>query len=499
MTQFEGFASFSQKPFIHQPPRLPVIIVPGMKGSLLVKGENKQVWGKSYRVAFAYKFDDLQLELEPQLNDDKFKTYYDRVDISDGGIMKDYWVGIRVLCFMRISVYQELKDILKEVGGYDNKNLYTFSYDWRLDNRIAAVRLAKAVQKIQIKYRQYLEQTLKGQFRDYWDKLADKGLLTPDEERIRVNLVAHSMGGLVSRYYLQMLKGDEEVNKLIMLGTPNLGAMDSLKALAEGEYPEALFHFYSEESTRPIIFSWASTFQLLPRYREALLNKNNTPISDQEYEIWGLGLNTSPITDQIIMKWKDYDLVPEIDESEEREENEQIVDNFLKYQLKDSKYFHLAIAGENTNDPEENRIVAEYEKKKIRGCMEFLGVDLSLPDGLRPAVDTRMLIFGGCCSPTLKYAFLDEVCERRGLFGKSQCYHRLNFKDRPLSQSEDQIKDNTVSSGIALGDARVPVDSLMFPQKNNRNLFNFLICEDHMGLVKNETFQYNLLRELLLN
>ncbi|NLV56484.1 MAG: alpha/beta fold hydrolase [Acidimicrobiales bacterium] len=39
----------------------------------------------------------------------------------------------------------------------------------------------------------------------------------------KVDLVAHSMGGLVSRYYVKNLGGSAHVDSLIMLGTPNYG------------------------------------------------------------------------------------------------------------------------------------------------------------------------------------------------------------------------------------------------------------------------------------
>jgi triacylglycerol esterase/lipase EstA (alpha/beta hydrolase family) len=39
----------------------------------------------------------------------------------------------------------------------------------------------------------------------------------------RVDLVSHSMGGLVSRYYVKDLGGAAHVDSLIMLGTPNYG------------------------------------------------------------------------------------------------------------------------------------------------------------------------------------------------------------------------------------------------------------------------------------
>jgi len=39
----------------------------------------------------------------------------------------------------------------------------------------------------------------------------------------KVDLVGHSMGGLVSRYYVKYLGGTSHVDSLIMLGTPNYG------------------------------------------------------------------------------------------------------------------------------------------------------------------------------------------------------------------------------------------------------------------------------------
>ena len=39
----------------------------------------------------------------------------------------------------------------------------------------------------------------------------------------RVHIVAHSMGGLVARYYVQRLGGHERVHTLVTLGTPQRG------------------------------------------------------------------------------------------------------------------------------------------------------------------------------------------------------------------------------------------------------------------------------------
>lgn len=43
--------------------------------------------------------------------------------------------------------------------------------------------------------------------------------------REKVHLVGHSLGGLVSRYYIQALGGDQRVSKCVTMGTPHFGTM----------------------------------------------------------------------------------------------------------------------------------------------------------------------------------------------------------------------------------------------------------------------------------
>jgi triacylglycerol lipase len=54
--------------------------------------------------------------------------------------------------------------------------------------------------------------------------LADKVDSTLRGDRVdKVDIIAHSAGGLAARYYLSYLKGDRSVNHLITLGTPHQG------------------------------------------------------------------------------------------------------------------------------------------------------------------------------------------------------------------------------------------------------------------------------------
>lgn len=456
LDKFEEFTTF-QKPVAESGKiRIPVILIPGFKGSLL-KRNGEPLWEKSYTVAFRHLFDELEMDLEAQSEGD-FKTYYRSQKIEPAGILSDYHIGGRKLS-VKLSVYNDIQQALQEIGGFsEGKDLYTFSYDWRIDNRIAAVRLALKIQQVQDQYRKYLEDALGNDFKAYWDKLYKAGFITKWGQ-IKVNLVAHSMGGLVSRYYIQMLHGGGQINKLIMLGTPNLGSMDSLRALAEGEYPESIFHFYSKKKTRPIIFSWAATFQLLPRYPGALHTIDNSEVSTG---IWGLSGKDIDF-DMAITNWDTYNLLPS---------NSPKAKSYLKYQLKDSYNFYQALNGNADNNYEQDKLV------KIR---ELLDVNIhNMPPPSEN--ESKIIIFGGHCESTLKYAFLGEI------EGKN----RFVFK-KPAEDKEDLSTPNSYSQG----DGRVPVDSLDYRRIKKAGEYEFLMCTEHTEMVKDRTFQYNLLRELL--
>ena len=69
------------------------------------------------------------------------------------------------------------------------------------------------------------EHPAKGDCVDYATRLSqtiDQILTTTNKPK--VILVVHSMGGLISRYYIEQLNGADKVAKLIMLGTPNRGS-----------------------------------------------------------------------------------------------------------------------------------------------------------------------------------------------------------------------------------------------------------------------------------
>jgi pimeloyl-ACP methyl ester carboxylesterase len=96
-------------------------------------------------------------------------------------------------------------------------------------------------------------------------KLADH--LKNEEKAAEITLVAHSMGGLVSRAALAL--GARKVRRLIMLGTPNYGSFVPTQAL-RGVYPIlrkiALvdLRHTPEELTTQVFSTFPGLYQLLP-------------------------------------------------------------------------------------------------------------------------------------------------------------------------------------------------------------------------------------------
>ncbi|RZT91978.1 lecithin:cholesterol acyltransferase [Rivibacter subsaxonicus] len=197
----------------------PVILIPGAFGSRLRdRASGEEIWPGSWWRILTSSYPELALEFDPQSGaplPSKLEAY-----------------GIAEQAFGR-DFYRPILDTLTRHGGYvraspgqpaqkGERRVYVLAYDWRQDNVQSARELHALVEAVR---------------RDYADPA------------LRVDLVAHSMGGLVARYYLRFgtrdvldggpqqvtMDGSSRVRKLILLGTPNLGSVSSLHAFLSGE------------------------------------------------------------------------------------------------------------------------------------------------------------------------------------------------------------------------------------------------------------------------
>lgn len=119
-------------------------------------------------------------------------------------------------------------------------NLVPYPYDWRLSCRYNGQRLAEEILP-------YLER---------WRSL-------PGMAGSELVIIAHSMGGLVARWFLQRCGGAEVTRALITLGTPFRGAANALDTLCNGMTPGiGPLQF----DLTDVVRSFPSLYQLLPTY-----------------------------------------------------------------------------------------------------------------------------------------------------------------------------------------------------------------------------------------
>lgn len=220
-----------------------VIVIPGITGSVLAKG-NDELWNISgtaltgyiktkgkilNSLAFRQELDDLEAELA-----------YDNV--KPVGVIE----GVHGIPGLKLvggygSLIASLQAAFRTASN-SMSPIQVFSYDWRRDNRANARRLERFIER----------------------KLSTWREVTAHRSA-KVIIIAHSMGGLVARYYINVLQGWTKCKTLFTIGTPHRGSPKSLGYLVNG-YKMALSDLTDTLRTFP------SIYQLLPIYPSVSTN-----------------------------------------------------------------------------------------------------------------------------------------------------------------------------------------------------------------------------------
>ncbi|GAP06633.1 lecithin:cholesterol acyltransferase [Anaerolinea thermolimosa] len=108
----------------------------------------------------------------------------------------------------------------------------------------------------------------------------------------KITLVAHSMGGLVSRSYLgrHPETAENRISRLITLGTPHLGATSAIDNLYHGNQMIAVVDRINQQNEmNQVVLSMPSVYQLLPA-PPSLLPGNVEPANWNLYDAstWGI-------------------------------------------------------------------------------------------------------------------------------------------------------------------------------------------------------------------
>jgi pimeloyl-ACP methyl ester carboxylesterase len=213
-----------------------VVLLPGITGTVLRK-DGKVVWGFSGRTLAGSLFTrGRNLRRALTLGDDP----PDQDDLDDGVVADALISDLHLLPGLwKIDGYSKVADtILSRFDVTEGENFFRFPYDWRRDNRVAARKLARESHGWLKRWRERKN---------------------PHAELI---LVAHSMGGLVSRYFLEVLEGWKDTRALVSFGTPYRGSLNALDTLANG-MKKGPFGFLDLSALGR---SFTSIYQLLPIY-----------------------------------------------------------------------------------------------------------------------------------------------------------------------------------------------------------------------------------------
>ena len=418
------------------PDQPPVVIVHGALGSRLwdpVTGEEH--WpGSLGEVAFS-DYRSLRLDIDPDtLEPTRPELEVSGITSSIGGV----------------DFYGRILSTLEEAGGYTSaepgtpvthgeKRYYVFVYDWRLDNVDTARGLDAFIAKIR---------------EDYSD---------PD---LKVDIIAHSMGGMITRYYARYgvqdvlddnefpvnQAGAKKIRRVILLGTPNFGSIGALHTLIRG------FKVGLGVVPPDVTATFPSTYQVLPH-----------AIND-----WFLTMDGRPLErDQFSAEnfWKRFGYSVYSED----------VEKSIRERFEDTAEADAYLA-----------LLQRYFEKHIERARRF-SWSLTVPV---PNPQLRYIIFGGDCLLTPARSVVEPIDDDWELrLAPEEIVNPLPGIDYEALMLEP-------------GDGRVTKASLLARQSLDptvaRHRYSFFpvdypvfLCERHTRLTGNVDFQNNLLHALL--
>lgn len=214
-----------------------VVVIPGILGSALAK-DGREVWsvagGAAIRALFSLGASIKDLELVDDAPDTD--------DLGDGITATRLLPDVHLVPGLwKIDGYGAITKAVRET--YDvrpGENFFEFPYDWRRDNRVAGRRLRRESATWLTNWRQ-----------------------TSGNDDAKLILLAHSMGGLVSRAFLELEDGWKDTRSLVTFGTPYRGSLNAVEFIANG-FKKGKGPLTLDLSN--MLRSLTSVYQLLPIY-----------------------------------------------------------------------------------------------------------------------------------------------------------------------------------------------------------------------------------------
>lgn len=406
---------------------IPLILLHGFRGSKLRdKITHREIWyGDMQKVLFS-NYHDLSLQINPDSLSTE-ESMLEPYEIIDKAGNSDF--------------YRDLIHALQTYGKYQyteagtsvtdsHRHVYLFNYDWRLDNVVNAMKLHDFIQQIKKDYRQ---------------------------PGLKVDLVAHSMGGLISRYYLRYgnndipddgkiipdFSGAKNIRKVIIMGTPNLGSATALESFVNG-LKVGLRHIPTD-----ILATMPSVYQLIPHNTDDwLIDINGNTLNADLYDVdtWKK------------LHWSVYN----------PKTRRQILNRFQSIE-EGEKYL---------------KTLERYFQKQLKRAHQFAQV-LTVPVTNPPY---RIIVMGGDCQHTPARLLVENI--------NGDIAIRLQPEEINSPLSGINYEDLLMKPG----DGSVTKDSLLGTVSNQGFLpldFSYFICEKHETLPSNIHLEDNLLHILL--
>lgn len=416
----------------HAADQPPLIVIPGAFGSQLRRrSTGVEIWPRSNFSLLFSSYPDIELEIDPEtlepITDD-----VEAFEIFREGLGRDF--------------YGAVLDTLEDVGGYTRRRVgdpgepsgrtyYVYLYDWRLDNVAAVQGLHELIERVADEHGNSSQQ---------------------------VDVLAHSNGGLLARYYARYGtadvltenpvpasgNGSYRIRRLLLVGTPNLGSMQPVLSHVRGE-EMGLRHIPAD-----VVATCSGAPQLMPHPEHTwLVNLRGEPIDLDVYDI---------------ETWRDLD--------------------WSIFSAKARARMIRRRGSRKAADAHRQMLDAYLSKHLARGRRFQQALSLpALQDEPRP------YLFGGDCAPTVARLVLGRA--GKGYAG----YERADLIPNPLSGLNYAALINDPGDGVVTRESLIGRPSRMnrgpvAPLEISHSVF---LCEAHQSLTGNPSFQDNLLYTLL--
>ena len=421
----------TQRTDVSQPP---VILIPGLMGSQLARESGEEIWIGSIWKLLLSDYREAALRIDPET----------LMPVNDG--VRATGITSR---FAGREFYSAILDTLETAGGYTrarpgeppndgDRHYYVFAYDWRQDNVHTVRRLHEFIEQIRSDHRD------------------------PD---LQVDIIAHSMGGMIARYYLRYgtvdvtednrfpvnYHGEGVIRRIALLGTPNLGSVESLKAFIVGR------RIGLRTIPPEVLMTFPSFYQLFPH-----------PLNDWLIDVDGRPVDRDPFD---ISTWRHYRWSVFDPNLRERIQARYDQDEEAKARLSLlERYFHKHI-------------------ERGRRFMWSLTVNLEREPW-------QLVVMGGAC----------HLTPARMVVESSATGHELHLTPDDIDQPRPGVEydrlmlepgDGTVTKASLL--ARESLDPFVPRHKWSHFpiAYPVFLCEEHGRLTNNAEFQDNLLNLLL--